>query len=85
MLFVLRTALGLLAHWCADSVWCSACSTALGWCADSLALRAILRLAEILRATNVALWLIAVNLAGGAWSLLAVNLEGKRETGGRFR
>jgi len=49
-------------------------STAVSRGADSLALGAILLLAQVLGATHIALWLIAVNLALGALSLLAVNL-----------
>jgi len=73
-LLALPVALGLLAHGGADSVGCSACSAALGRSADGLALGAIIRLAQILGAANVALRLVAVNLAGSARSLLAVNL-----------
>jgi len=73
-LLALPVALGLLAHGGADSVGCSACSAALGRSAHGLALGAIIRLAQILGATNIALRLVAVNLAGSARSLLAMNL-----------
>jgi hypothetical protein len=73
-LLALPVALGLLAHWGADSVRGSASSTALSRGAHSLALRAVSRFAQILRAANVALRLIAVNLASSARGLLAVNL-----------
>jgi len=49
-------------------------STAVSRRADSLALGAVLLLAQVLGATNIALWLIAVNLALSTLSLLAVNL-----------
>ena len=78
-LLALPVALGLLAHWCADGVWCGTSGTALGWGTDSLTLRAVLGLAEILWTTNVTLGLITVNLAGSTWSLLAVNLTTNKE------
>jgi len=49
-------------------------STAVSWRADSLALRAVLLLAEILRAADVALRLVAVDLALSTFSLFAVDL-----------
>jgi len=73
-LLALPLALGVLAHRSADSVGGGTGSTALGRGAHSLALGAISLLAHILRATNVALRLVTVNLAGSAGSLLAVNL-----------
>jgi len=73
-LLALPVALGGLAHRSADSVRSFALSTAVSRRADSLALRAILLLAEILRATNIALRLIAVDLALSTFGLLAVDL-----------
>jgi len=73
-LLALPVALGRLAHWGADGVWCLALGAAVSWGADSLALRAILLLAEILRAANIALWLVAMDLALRTLSLLAVDL-----------
>jgi len=73
-LLALPVALGLLAHGGALSLGGSASSTALSRSADSLALRAVSGLAEILGATNVALGLVAMDLAGSARSLLAVDL-----------
>jgi hypothetical protein len=73
-LLALPVALGLFAHGSADGVGGSASSAALSGSADSLALGAVSGFAQILRATNVALRLIAVNLAGSAGGLLAVNL-----------
>jgi len=73
-LLALPVALGLLAHGGAHSVGGSASSAALGRGAHSLALGAVSGLAQILRATNIALRLVTVDLAGSAGSLLAVNL-----------
>jgi len=73
-LLALPVALGLFAHGGADGVGSSAGSTALSGSADSLALGAVSGLAEILRATHIALWLVAVNLARSARGLLAVDL-----------
>jgi len=73
-LLALPVALGLLAHGGADGIGSSACSAALCRGAHSLALRAISRLAEVLRAANVALGLVTVDLAGCAWGLFAVDL-----------
>jgi len=73
-LLALPVALGLLAHRGALGLGGSAGSTALSRSADSLALGAVSRLAEILGATNVALRLVAVDLACSARGLLAVHL-----------
>jgi len=73
-LLALPVALGLLAHRGAHSVRGSASSAALGRSANGLALRAVSGLAEILRATNVALRLVAMDLASSARGLLAVDL-----------
>jgi len=73
-LLALPVALGGLAHRGADGVGSLALSAAVSRGADSLALRAILLLAEILRAANIALWLVAMDLALRALSLLAVDL-----------
>jgi len=73
-LLALPVALSLLAHRSAGGLRSSAGSAALGRGADSLALGAVVGLAEILRATNIALRLVTVDLAGSAWSLLAVDL-----------
>jgi len=73
-LLALPVALGLFAHWGTRGVWCGTSSAALSWCAYSFALRALLGFAEILRATNIALWLVAMDLASSAWSLFAMNL-----------
>jgi len=73
-LTALPVALGLLAHWCAHWLRSNAAGTAVSWRANSLALRAVLALAHILRAANIALWLIAVNFAFSAGSLLALDL-----------
>jgi hypothetical protein len=62
-LLALPVALGGLAHRSANSVGCLALGAAVGRRADSLALGAILLLAEILRAADVALGLVAVDLA----------------------
>jgi len=73
-LLALPVALGSLAHRGADSVGCFALSTAVGRRADSFALRAILLLAQILRAADVALRLVAMDLALSAFSLFAMYL-----------
>jgi len=73
-LLALPVALGLLAHGRAHGVGRSARSAALGRGAHGLALGAVGGLAQILRAAHVALGLVAVDLAGGARSLLAMNL-----------
>jgi len=73
-LLALPVALGGFAHRSTNSVGGFALSTAVSWGANSFALGAILLLAEILRATNIALRLVAVNLALSTLSLLAVNL-----------
>lgn len=73
-LLALPVALGLFAHWGADSVRSSASSAALSWSADSLALWAVGGFAQVLWAANVALWLVAVDLASSAWGLFAMNL-----------
>jgi len=73
-LLALPVALGLFAHGSAHGVGGSASSAALSGSADSLALGAVSGLAQILGAAHVALRLIAVNLAGSAGGLLAVNL-----------
>jgi len=73
-LLALPLALGILAHRSALSVRSGTGSTALSRSADSLALGAIFLLAHVLRATNIALRLVTVDLAGSAGSLLAVNL-----------
>jgi len=62
-LLALPVALGLLAHGSARCLGCRARSSALGRSAHSLALGAVLSLAQILRAADIALRLIAVNLA----------------------
>jgi len=73
-LLALPVAFGRFAHGSADGVRGLALGAAVGRRADSLALRAILLLAQILGATNIALRLVAVNLALSAFSLLAVDL-----------
>jgi len=73
-LLALPVALGGLAHGGAHSVGGFALSTAVGRRADGLALGAILLLAQVLGASDVALRLVAVDLALGALSLLAVDL-----------
>jgi len=73
-LLALPVALGGLAHGSAHGVGGLALSAAVSRRADSLALGAILLLAEILGATHIALGLVAVNLALGALGLLAVDL-----------
>lgn len=73
-LLALPVTLGLLTHGCAEGVWCSAGGTALGWGAHGLALRAVSGLTHVLGATDVALRLVTVDLAGGTWSLLTMNL-----------
>jgi len=73
-LLALPVALGVLAHGSADGVGGNARGTALSGSADSLALRAVSLGAEILGAADVALRLVAVDLALGAGGLLAVNL-----------
>jgi hypothetical protein len=73
-LLALPVALGLFAHGSAHSVGSGTSSTALSRSTDSLALGAISGFAEVLGATNIALRLVAVDLARSAGSLLAVNL-----------
>jgi len=73
-LLALPVALGLLAHRGADGVGCSAGRAALCRRADGLALGAVSGLAQILRAADVALRLVAVDLACSARGLLAMNL-----------
>jgi hypothetical protein len=73
-LLALPVALGLLAHGGAHGVGGSAGSAALGRGAHGLALGAVGRLAQILRAADVALRLVAVDLASSARGLLAMNL-----------
>jgi len=73
-LLALPVALGLLAHGGAQGLGSSACSSALGRGAHSLTLGAVSSLAQILGASDVALRLVAVNLACSAGGLLAVNL-----------
>jgi len=73
-LLALPVTLGLLTHRSAESVRSSASSTALSWGTDSLTLRAVSGLTHILGATDIALRLVTVDLAGSAWSLLTVNL-----------
>jgi len=73
-LLALPVALGLLAHGRADGIGSSTSSTALSRGADSLTLGAVVRLAQILRAADIALGLVAMNLARSARGLLAVHL-----------
>jgi hypothetical protein len=73
-LLALPVAFSGLTHWGADSLRGFTLSAAVGWGADSLTLGAILLLTQILGASNIALWFIAVNLAFRTFSLLAVNL-----------
>jgi len=73
-LLALPVALRLLAHGSAVGVRSRACSAALSRGAHSLALGAVVRLTEILGASDVALGLIAVDLARCARRLLAVHL-----------
>jgi len=73
-LLALPVTLSLLAHGSADGIRSGTSSTALSWGTDSLALGAVSGLAEILGATNIALRLVAMDLAGGTRSLLTVNL-----------
>jgi len=73
-LLALPVALGGLTHRSAHSVRSLALSTTVSRRAHSLALRAVLLLAQVLGATDIALGLITVNLALSTLSLLAVNL-----------
>jgi len=73
-LLALPVAFSGLAHRSAHSIRSLALSTAVSRRADSLAFGAILLLAQIFGATNIALRLVTVDLAGSAGSLLAVNL-----------
>jgi len=73
-LLALPVALGGFAHRSADSVGCFALGTAVSRRANSFTLGAILLLAQILRATHIALRLVAVDLALRTLSLLAVDL-----------
>jgi len=73
-LLALPVALGGLAHRGADSVGGLALGAAVSRGADGLALGAVLLLAQILRAADVALRLVAVDLALGALGLFAVDL-----------
>jgi len=73
-LLALPVALGGFAHRSTNGVRSFALSAAVSWGANSFTLRAILLFAQILRASNVALWFIAVDLALSAFSLFAVNL-----------
>jgi len=73
-LLALPVTLGGLAHGSTDSSRSLTLSSAVSRRADSLALGAVLLLTEILRATNITLGLVTVNLALGTLSLLAVDL-----------
>jgi len=73
-LLALPVALGLLAHGGADGVRSNTRGTALSRSADSFTLGAVRLLAEILGAANIAMRLIAVNLALSTRSLFAMNL-----------
>jgi len=73
-LLALPVALGLFAHRRTVGLRSGTSGTALSRSAYSFALGAVSGLAQILRATNVALRLVAVNLAGSAGSIFAVNL-----------
>jgi len=73
-LLALRVALGGLAHGGAHGLRGNAGGTAVGRRANSLALGAVLRLAHLLGAADIALGLVAVNLAARARGLLALDL-----------
>jgi len=73
-LAALPVALGLLAHGGAHRLGGDAGGTAVSRGAHGLALRAVLRLTQILRAAHIALGLVAVDLALSARGLLALNL-----------
>jgi hypothetical protein len=73
-LLALPVTLGLLTHRSTLSLRSSTSSSALSWGTDSLTLGAVSCLTEILRATNIALWLITVDLTGSTRSLLTMNL-----------
>jgi len=73
-LLALPIALGLLTHRGAHGIGCSTSSTALGRGTHGFALGAIVGFAQVLGATNIALRLVAMNLAGGTRGLLAMNL-----------
>jgi hypothetical protein len=73
-LLALPVALSLFAHRGAVSLRSGTSGTALSRSAYSFALGAISGLAEILRATNIALRLVTVNLAGSTGGIFAVNL-----------
>jgi len=73
-LLALPVTLGLLTHRSTLGLRSSTGSSTLGWGTDGLTLGAVSSLTEILRATNIALGFITVDLTGSAWSLLAVDL-----------
>jgi len=73
-LLALPVALGGLTHGGADRLGSLALSAAVGRRANSLALGAVLLLAQILGASDVALGFIAMNLALGTLGFLAVDL-----------
>jgi len=73
-LLAFPVALGLFAHRRADRLRGDARRTAVRWRANGFALRAIVLLAHVLRATNVALRLVAVNSALSAGGLFALDL-----------
>jgi len=73
-LLALPIALGLFAHWRADGIGRDAGCVANSRTAHSLALGARILLAHLLRATNSALRLLAVDSALGARSLFTLHL-----------
>jgi len=73
-LLALPVTLSFFTHRSADRFGSNTGSTAVSRRADSFALRAIVLFAHILRATNVTLGLIAVDLALSTGSLFALNL-----------
>jgi len=73
-LLALPVTLGLFAHGSANRLRSNARGTAVSRGANSLALGAVLGFAHVLGAANIALGLVAVNLALSASSLFALNL-----------
>jgi len=73
-LLALPVTLSSLTHRSTDSIGSLTLSSAVSRRADSLTLRAVLLLTEILRAANIALGLVTVNLALGTLSLFTVDL-----------
>jgi len=73
-LLALPVALSFFAHGSADGLRGNTRGTAVSRRADSFALRAVVLFAHILRAANIALGLVAVNLALSTGSLFALDL-----------